>query len=313
MWNYPYHYRDKFLAYNIVGVVLLSSTERYTKYLESCERSTLTIKNYLCDLQAFGRWFTEVNQTEEFDPAKITPTDLREYKRWLISSQELKPSSTNRKLASLRTFLKWARDAELVPSTQPLKIPKFEKLESPGPHWLNRLEQNALLRAVERNDNDRDRAIVRVLLNTGLRVDELCALIWQDIKLTERQGTVTVKRGKGGKWRQVPLNKDARNALLQMGYKKYAGSIEPIFTGQRGRLTPRGVQNLLSRYAKMLGLALSPHTLRHTFCKNLVDAGVTLEKVAALAGHENLNTTRRYIEPSLKDLQRAIELIGEDE
>lgn len=287
--------------------------EHYIKYLESCERSPLTIKNYLCDLQAFWRWFMDVNHIEEFDPVKITPTDLREYKRHLISSQKLKPTSTNRKLASLRAFLKWARDAELVPSIQPLKIPKFEKLESHGPRWLNRLEQNALLRAVERNNNERDIAIVRVLLNTGLRVHELCTLIWQDIKLSDRQGTLTVKRGKGGKWRQVPLNKDARNALLQIGYKQYAGSVEPIFTGQRGRLTPRGVQNVLSRYAKILGLALSPHTLRHTFCKNLVDASVTLEKVAALAGHDNLNTTRRYIEPSLKDLQRAVELIGEDE
>ena len=53
-------------------------------------------------------------------------------------------------------------------------------------------------------------------------------------------------------------------------------------------------------------------TLRHTFCKNLVNAGVGLEKVAALAGHESLETTRRYCTPSLKDLEHAVELIGEE-
>jgi integrase/recombinase XerC len=51
----------------------------------------------------------------------------------------------------------------------------------------------------------------------------------------------------------------------------------------------------------------------NTFCKNLVDAGVTLEKVAALAGHESLETTRRYCEPSPHDLALAVELIGEED
>ena len=59
--------------------------------------------------------------------------------------------------------------------------------------------------------------------------------------------------------------------------------------------------------------AVSPHTLRHTFCKNLVDAGVGLERVAALAGHESLDTTRRYCMPSLRDLEKAVELISVSE
>ncbi len=55
-----------------------------------------------------------------------------------------------------------------------------------------------------------------------------------------------------------------------------------------------------------------PHAvLRHTFCKNLVDAGVSLEKIAALVGHESLDTTRRYCEPSHHDLEKAVNLIGE--
>jgi site-specific recombinase XerD len=58
---------------------------------------------------------------------------------------------------------------------------------------------------------------------------------------------------------------------------------------------------------------VTPHSLRHSFCKNLVNAGVSLEKVAALAGHENLETTRRYCEPSLQDLQQAVEMVSEEE
>jgi len=174
------------------------------------------------------------------------------------------------------------------------------------------------MRAVEAGGKVRDQAVVRLLLNTGLRVQGLYALTWHDVMISERKGSVTVREGKGGKQRTVPLNPDARTALKSLGYEKHAGEDGLVFLGQRGPLTPRGVQTLLSGYLtrKMEddGLEqLSPHLLRHTFCKNLVDAGVSLEKVAALAGHESLETTRRYVEPSLKDLERAVELIGERE
>ena len=292
---------------------MLAVLDRFANFLKHSERSPLTIKNYLGDLRAFARWFTDTNSEQKFDPAKITPTDLREYKQWLVVEQGLRPSSTNRKLATLRAFLHWASDVGLVKNADALKMPKFESQERSGPRWLDRREQNTLLRAVERGGIPRDIAIVKLLLNTGLRVEELCALTWKDVALTERSGRLTVRRGKGGKRRTVPLNRDARNALLLIGYKQNAGRRSPIFSGQRGPLTARGLQNLFAKYAERAKLAVSPHSLRHTFCKNLVNAGVSLEKIAALAGHESLETTRRYTEPSLKDLEKAVELIGEEE
>jgi site-specific recombinase XerD len=77
-------------------------------------------------------------------------------------------------------------------------------------------------------------------------------------------------------------------------------------------MTRRGIQSLLEKYQGELD-GFSCHSLRHTFCKNLVDAGVSLEKIAARAGHENLETTWRYCEPSSHDLALAVELIGEDD
>lgn len=287
--------------------------ERFAAFLEQAERSRFTIKNYLSDLRGFADWFEQTNG-DMLDPAKITPTDLREYKRWMLTHCGFKPNSINRKLATLKSFIHWAAQAGLVTDASALKIPKAEREERPGPRWLDRREQNKLLRAVERGNQGRDLAIIKLLLNTGLRVQELCELIWSDVTLSERKGTLTVRSGKGGKRRQVPLNQSARSALLAMGYHRHAGQRSSIFAGQRGPLTPRGVQNLLSKYVTAAGLEeVSPHTLRHTFCKSLVDAGVGLEKIAALAGHESLETTRRYCEPSLKDLQRVVELIGEDE
>jgi len=141
---------------------------------------------------------------------------------------------------------------------------------------------------------------------------ELCALRWSDVRISDRKGMLVVRSGKGSKRREIPLNKDARSALLLLGYSDNAGKDTPVVVGQRGAVTVRGLQNILEKYKGDLE-NFSPHSLRHTFCKNLVDAGVGLEKVAALAGHESLDTTRRYCSPSEHDLARAVELIGEEE
>ena len=285
----------------------------FSAYLQSSERSFLTIKNYLADLRLFEKWFLETNAYPAFSPSDVTPTDLREYKQFLIIDKEMKPASVNRRLASLRSFIKWATEVGFSHTVQMSKIPKFEKTEKTGICWLDRKEENALLRVVERTGRIRDIAIIKLLLNTGLRVSELCSLRWSEIVINERKGVLKVLQGKGGKRREVPLNYDARQVLLDLGYKQNAGKKDWIFVGQRGKLTPRGVQTLFRKYAEPVKLKkLSPHSLRHTFCKNLLNAGVALEKIALLAGHESLDTTRLYLEPSLKDLTTAVEAISEE-
>lgn len=287
--------------------------EAFAQFLNSSERSPFTIKNYLCDLDAFGFWFRSQGDSE-FEPALITPTDLREYKRYLVETLHLKPKSINRKLSTLRSFLNWANHAGLLPDHRTPRFPKPIQEETLSPMWLDRREQHALLRIIEHRGKKRDIAIVKLLLNTGLRVSELCALTWADIKITQHKGRLTVQSGKGSKRREVPLNKDARNAFLSLGYYEHIGKSERVFMGQRGPMTPRGVESMLRKYVLLTELdEVSPHNLRHTFCKNLIDAGVSLEKVAVLAGHENLETTRRYCSPGERDLESAVELIGEED
>ncbi len=279
----------------------------FRRSLEENERSPLTIRNYLCDLDAFIRWF-EFQQKLEFFPELVTAVDLLEYKRYL--SHSLKPQSINRKLTTIKVFLNWAHSAGMIPSVP--KIPKVVKENRRGIRWLNRTEQHALLTRVEQGGRERDLVIVRLLLNTGLRVSELCDLHWSDIKITPNKAILIVQSGKGAKRREIPLNNDARLGLLSIGYHKNRGAVIPIFVGQRGQLTPRGIQSLIEKYKGDLE-DFSPHSLRHTFCKNLIDAGVGLEMVAALAGHESLETTKRYCEPSPEDLALAVALISQKE
>ena len=282
----------------------------FALFLEEAERSPVTIKNYLCDLNYFVKWF-EQKTLSKLSPEKIAPIDLRDYKHYLSEVLLLKPKTVNRKLSSLKSFLNWASLEELIPDRRTPRVPQPIPEEKVGPQWLDRNEQNALVRIVEKGKNQRDIAIIQLLLNTGLRVSELCDLMWSDIKITARKGRLTVRNGKGGKRREIPLNKDARQALEDLGCKNHQGKFEAIFTGQRGPITPRGIESMFRKYVAYSELdEVTPHKLRHTFCKNLINAGVSLEKVAMLAGHENLETTRLYCSPSNHDLEAAVELIG---
>ncbi len=94
------------------------------------------------------------------------------------------------------------------------KIPKAAREVRSCSKWLDRLSQNALLRRVERGGNSRDLGVVQLLLNTGLRAGELCALRWSDIKISDCKGILIVRSGKGSKRREIPLNKDARSAFF---------------------------------------------------------------------------------------------------
>ena len=82
--------------------------------------------------------------------------------------------------------------------------------------------------------------------------------------------------------------------------------------GKRGeRLKPSGIRYLVQRYAYDVRLEeVTPHTLRHTFGKNLVDAGTPIDRVASLLGHESVDTTRIYTTPSEQDLQREVEKVA---
>ncbi len=282
----------------------------FASFLEEAERSPVTIKNYLCDLKYFEKWF-EQKTNQKLSPDVITPTDLRDYKHYLSEVLLLKPKTVNRKLSSLKSFLNWSVAEEFISDHHIPHIPKPIKEEKIGPQWLEPLEQHALVRKFEQGKNPRDLTIIQLLLNTGLRVSELCNLMWSDIKITTRKGRLIVRSGKGSKRREIPLNKDARKALFDLDYSQNKGKFEAVFMGQRGPMTPRGVESMFRKYVAHTDLdEVTPHKLRHTFCKNLIDAGVSLEKVAMLAGHENLETTRRYCSPSNHDLEAAVELIG---
>lgn len=96
---------------------------------------------------------------------------------------------------------------------------------------------------------------------------------------------MTERQGKGGKSRRVPLNSQTRQALSAYLAERGEGEGERLFLGQRGPMSEWGIHELVKKYAYQARLEdVTAHTLRHTFAKNLVDAGVPLDQVATLWG-----------------------------
>ena len=273
-------------------------------------KSANTVRAYQRALGDFTDWYASTVQ-ETFAIGDVVAIDVREYQRYLLN-RKVSSATVNQHLAALKALFRWARRKGLVASN-PTEVVNGVKKSKLAPKWLDKMEERKLLRAVQRSGNTRDEALITFMLNSGLRVSEVAALTLDDVEVGERKGTVTVRSGKGTKSRTVPLNVEARRALQKYLAEREGEAKEwPLFLGQRGdSLGDNGIRYLVRKYARQAGLEhCSPHTLRHTFAKRLVDAGVSLEKVAALLGHEDLNTTRIYTVPSLNDLAGAVERIG---
>ncbi|SMB97155.1 integrase/recombinase XerC [Thermanaeromonas toyohensis ToBE] len=271
----------------------------FLDFLVSQHLSENTMEAYYFDLQDFAQWYLQTTG-ESPRPELVTELDLAEYRQYLMRC--MKPSTVNRRLAALKKWLSWAQDTGQIGRLP--RLPKRVRQEKLAPRALNRKEQNALLRAVERSGNARDKALVYVLLFCGLRVGELVKLRVEDLEIKERVGRLAVK-GKGDKYREVPVPSNVRRALREYLGERKSG---PLFLGQRGPLTARGVQQILKKYAYWARIGhLTPHVLRHTCATNLLNKGVDLVKVAALLGHENLNTTAQYTRPTFEELAGAVE------
>jgi site-specific recombinase XerD len=303
------------------------AVRRFAAHLAEIERSEHTVRNYSDDLRAFAAWYRRVNQSEPVITT-LTGVDAKEWKGYLLNGSSTPlvdaraqprpdprakvkhaPQTVNRKLAALRSCLKWVEGQEWGDKAP--HVPKSIRQEVPPPRWLERKERLALLREVERGGVPRDIALIATMYHVGLRISEVAAMTVESIDMSARKGSVEVV-GKGRKHRSVPLNPDVRAALRSL--IDWADIEEgPIWHGQRGPLSANAIWRIVAKYGRRAGIDLTPHELRHTFCRMLAEKGVRLEQIAALAGHESIETTRRYVEPGKEDLRSAVWLISNRE
>lgn len=153
------------------------------------------------------------------------------------------------------------------------------------------LEINKILDACEET---RDEAIVLFLLNSGCRVSEMCSLHVGDVDIRERECVVY---GKGKKERNAYFDRMTAEVLEDYLDERRAKDDEFLFTGRWGEpLTPNGVRLMLKRVEKKCGVEnIHPHRFRRTLATNMINRETPIQEVAAILGHEKLDTTMKYV------------------
>jgi integrase/recombinase XerD len=264
-----------------------------------------TIDAYRRDLAMWHQYC----RVEEKDPATASSDDMTDYLDRLRSGRPpapkpLAPTSVARMLVSLRAFYRFLlREGHIVGDpTAKVGAPKKPR-SIPSAVSIEEVED-----LIERPAADvlgrRDRAILETLYGAGLRISELVGLDVDDTDLDD--GTVLIRRGKGGKARRVPVGRAAKRALgeyLSLSRPELATRSAASHAGgalflnaRGGRLSRQGCWKILKAYASAAGLEkrVSPHTLRHSFATHMLDRGADIRVVQELLGHASLATTQVY-------------------
>ncbi len=295
------------LAPGVFGLVDVIA--EYLVALKVAGRSPKTISWYGDFLWEFAR-FVERNG-ERATVADLAPPTVR---RWLLALQSrptrpLAPSSVAARVRTIRAFGTWVA-SELDLAANPVRgvpVPRVPDLLVPS---LRDADVLALVRALDAGSQqpERDRAIVLLLLDTGLRLSEAAGVRVCDLDLVEGRCRVM---GKGGRERIVPVGRKTRRALRQwLARRSPARPQDAFFVGRGDRpLQPRAIQQLVRRLSRRAELAsrCSPHVLRHTFARSFLRNGGDVFSLQRILGHSpsSLQVTRRYVD-LLDDDLRAV-------
>ena len=286
--------------------MLSQAHQRFETYLIAANRSPRTVRAYLADVRQFINWFHENSVLRRVEHLK--KLDVVEFLEYL-AEEGLTGTTRARKLVSLRVFFGFVEaEGHLTKNpTSGIKMPVKEKTQAAV---LLQTEYRAMLHAA--SDHIRNTAIMQILLQTGIRVSELCALRLEDIDLDGRR--LRVRQGKGKKDREIPLETNAIEALSAYLTIRPDAETEIVLLSKSERsLDQRSVRYIIKRLAKKAGIKrpVSPHTLRHIFSAHKANKGWSVIQLQHMLGHENLETTYRYlhlVNPSLQDLMEKTSL-----
>jgi len=264
-----------------------------------------TVKNYMNILRHFVLW---VNVPIE----EVAHRKVAEYTDYLLSKR-MKPKTINCHLACIRVFYDYLYHGEEIKVANPIKKGSTLRMPKPLPRHLRDEEVFSLFNVIRR---PRDRAIFKIMLRCGLRVEEVAYLNLTDLDL--KRNRIFVHHAKGGKARVVYVSNDARNAILQYLSVRPRCRAKKLFVAEkspyRGKpISVRGIQKRIEYYAQLTGLKVSCHQLRHTMATQLLNAEAEVVTIQELLGHNQINTTERYCSVSnlkvMRDYFRAMEVV----
>ena len=256
----------------------------YLKYEKSY--SDNTILNYEKDIEEF----ISINK----DILNIKYKDIKDYLIEL-NSNKLSKSSISRKLCSLRNFYKYLVKQNIV-SNNPFNMVHNPKLDFKLPNYLDNSELDKIF---EYSNNDkmylRDKLIIELLFDTGIRVSEAV-----HIKLSDINGNNIKIFGKGSKERIVYFGEyfnDLFNKYLVFRNKLVGNKHEYLLINSRGdKISDRGIRLIIDKICTKCNLNkhYSPHSLRHSFATSMLECGADITTVKELLGHSSTASTSIY-------------------
>jgi integrase/recombinase XerC len=303
--------------------------EKFVVYLRSVRNASAhTLRSYATDLEQFHTYLNPPDSP----PVQIKEIDHRVIREYLgyLHDHKLQKSSMARKLAALRSFLKYCAREGLI-KENPARLVSTPRLPKHVPSILSAEEMNDFLNglaAVQKPENarrrarssrssdsaglliERDRAILELLYASGLRVSELVGLNVEDINRNDRMLRVL---GKGNKERIIPYGSKAEEALERywpvraklLARAAGKGNGLAVFLTHTGqRIGTQAIARLVKKYVRLMNINwdLHPHSLRHAFATHLLADGADLRAIQELLGHASLSSTQRYTHSSIRQL-----------
>lgn len=272
-------------------------------FIESLSRrnlNTRTIQEYTSDLKHFIGWheyqgMDSIQNMLIFSFDQISISELETYLQ-AMKDVNLKPSTINRRLSTMKLLFDWAYHHRLS-HRNPAKHVKLIPFEKTSPRMINDDEEKSFLDAVRAHGSLRDQAILKLMIHTGLRAGETCRLKLSDINITEKRVSIIV--GLEGQRRSITLNAACKSILERYIPTIKTGSIFLFPSEKTGDLlTERALRHLIKKYMDIAGLeGLSALSLRHYFgFKKAVKTPI--HKLAQIMGHNSINPAMTYTKPN---------------
>ncbi len=261
--------------------------EQFEQYIRSRYPNSTTARHYVHDLRQF-------NQLVSKAPRAITREDVDQFVEDQLE-RGLAATTVNRRLAALHEFFEYLAEGSQEEWPNPVKWKRHKvKAGRPLPRDVSEPE---IERLFEQLTHPRDQAMFRLMLDVGLRVEEVAVLRSSDLMAASDGSLGRLRvRGKGDKERFVWLMPETLQVMQAWLEQRPEVADEALFiTRRRKGFSVRGIQERLAYYCRSAGVKVSPHQLRHTFGRRMAEAEMPVTSLAELMGHAKVTTTQIYI------------------
>jgi len=284
----------------------MNNISAFSSFLRTNGKSENTVKGYILDMNQYLLWFEESFSQE---CKELYRQNILDYVNYLKNIKLNNAKTINHKLSSLRSYNDFLissgiQEDKVIQKADMLKV----QPEYSSPTHVAESEVKQFMQKILESKDKRNYAIVTLLAYTGMRISEALSILLSDLNL--QTGECIVRNGKGNKQRTVLMNTKVINAIrdyikVRIRYSTSEISRFLFISRKNATLNRTVVNRIFARYS----IKITPHQLRHFFCTNAIEKGLSIHEVANQAGHANINTTLLYMNPDKTKLKRKMELL----